>query len=73
MVGAESENKNLKPGVWGVGSCDYSPGIVDAKYGKMLIAPGNYVARYFKGVIDIKSITPNQLRECVSSYYFTTT
>jgi len=51
-------------------SCRYPTGIIDSKYGKVLVAPGNYVAGYFKGVMDIKSITPNKLRNCVSSYYF---
>ena len=69
MVGVDCDILNLNSRTWGVGSCNYDPGIVDAPYGKMLIAPGEYVAEYFYDVRSIKSITPQQLRECIALYY----
>ena len=69
MVGVDCGILNIDPQTWGVGFCNYNPGIVDAPYGKMLIVPGEYVAKYFYDVRNVKSITPQQLRQCIVLYY----
>ena len=69
MVGTECEEKDLSPDTWGVGRCDHSPGIIDAPYGKVLIAPGHYVSKYFKKVRSVRSITEVQLRNCIITFY----
>jgi hypothetical protein len=70
MVTKRSDRLNLSPEEWGVGFCSLGPGINDAPYGKLLVAPGYYVSRYFKQVKNLKSITPGQLKQCVLLFYY---
>jgi hypothetical protein len=69
MVGTECEEKGLSPEEWGVGISDLDPGVADAPYGTMLVAPGNYVSNYFYGITNIRSVTPAHLRKCILSYF----
>ena len=69
MVKIGCEEKGLSPDEWGVGASDLGPGIADAPYGTMLIAPGNYVSNYFNGITNIHSVTPAHLRQCILSYF----
>ncbi len=68
MVGNDCKNKEISKYTWGVGKCEFEPGIVDAPYGKMLVAPDEYIAQYFgkKG-----KITPRLLRKCILSFFMT--
>ena len=70
MVGSSCDKKGLSQYTWGVGPCDYEPGILDSRHGKMIVAPGEYVSFYFKDASDKSKITAKMLRDCVSSYFF---
>ena len=69
MVGTECKEKGLSPEEWGVGRAIHQAGIYDAPYGIMMVAPGEYVEKYFFGIRDLNRITPRYLRQCILSYY----
>ena len=70
MVSKGSDKLNLNPEEWGVGFCSIGPGIADAPYGKLLIAPGDYVSKYFKQVRSLRSISPVQIKQCIMLFYY---
>ncbi len=70
MVAKKNDKLSLDPEEWGVGCCSIGPGITDAPYGKLLVAPGDYVSKYFKQVRNLRSITPQQLKQCVMLFYY---
>ena len=65
----DDEGKTIKAGQAGVGECSMSPGIRDAYYGIMYVAPGQYVRNEIrKRKIKIHP-SANIVREIIEEYY----
>ena len=68
VVGNEGEEEHLTVGNCGVGRTSLSPGIHDARWGTMMIAPYEYVWKGHRGIFGDMG-DPKILEKIILSYF----